>query len=362
MNPGWAGGAIAWIVQRAAHLAPRDLCPRLEEEWLADLSAYADPMQRLRFALGCCWAALSVRGETFAAGGASPRRAMPAGTTSDDQTRCRKLAIKLPFARRRDRLREEALAWVARLRRGLRAEEGSELREWLKRRSHRARIARAAAESDSAETLALLSGIFSVDPEWVEPPRRRSGVISGGAALVALFIAAVPLVLTHHYMPGVILGAAREGSFMETMGTVYANGRHALRRVDAADGTRIVMNRGSRVVVLDSQYSRSALLVRGEATFTVPHQPLRPFDLTVGDRHFNTSEATFDVRLTGRDAMEITVLDGTMTLLPSRASSIVDPLPTVLRAPEAIDIGPGNESARTLSELEAQARIGWHRE
>jgi hypothetical protein len=40
----------------AARHAPQDLAPRLEEEWLADLSAHSGPLQQLRFALGCCWA------------------------------------------------------------------------------------------------------------------------------------------------------------------------------------------------------------------------------------------------------------------------------------------------------------------
>lgn len=52
MNPSWAKGTIAWLVRRAAHLAPEDVYQRLEEEWLADLSAHTDPMPRLCFALG----------------------------------------------------------------------------------------------------------------------------------------------------------------------------------------------------------------------------------------------------------------------------------------------------------------------
>jgi transmembrane sensor len=121
------------------------------------------------------------------------------------------------------------------------------------------------------------------------------------------------------------------------------------------------MNRGARLVVLYSEHLRSVMLVRGEATFTVAHEALRPFDLTVGNRHFGTLAATFNVRMAGRDAMELTVLEGTVTLLPSPASDTSDPTPTALTAAQTIDIESGKESARTLSEREAQARIGWHR-
>jgi TonB family protein len=44
------------LIHLAAGRAPESLSQRLEEEWLADLSARPTPMSRLRFAIGCCWA------------------------------------------------------------------------------------------------------------------------------------------------------------------------------------------------------------------------------------------------------------------------------------------------------------------
>ena len=295
MNPRWTGGGVTWIVQRAADWAPADLCHRLEEEWLADLSTYTDPVLRLRFALGCCWAAVSVRGATLAPGSTAAER----------------------------------------------------------------------------EALAVPGDILPVTPGSVGPSRRRSPVINAGAALIALFISALPLVYTHRYMPGLIFGA-REGSLIDTLGTVYASDPRTLRRVGVEDGTRVVMNRGARIVVLYSEYLRAVLLEQGEATFTVAREASRPFDLTVGGRRLSTLAATFDVRVTGRDSMEITVLKGNLTVLPShaRAPGHSDAqgegdmsylAPMLLKAAQAIDIEPGKESARTLSELEAQARVAWNR-
>jgi TonB family protein len=54
--PGWTEGLSQWLIQHAAARAPQSLCQRLEEEWLADLSARSSAMSRLRFAIGCCWA------------------------------------------------------------------------------------------------------------------------------------------------------------------------------------------------------------------------------------------------------------------------------------------------------------------
>lgn len=44
------------LVRHAARHAPGELAERLGEEWLADLAAQAGAFQKLRFALGCCWA------------------------------------------------------------------------------------------------------------------------------------------------------------------------------------------------------------------------------------------------------------------------------------------------------------------
>lgn len=44
------------LVGRAARKAPPGLAERLEEEWLADLTARQGAFARIRFGLGCCWA------------------------------------------------------------------------------------------------------------------------------------------------------------------------------------------------------------------------------------------------------------------------------------------------------------------
>jgi biopolymer transport protein ExbD len=61
--PAWEQGAAPRLIRLAARNAPPDLAARLEEEWLADLSATGGAAERWRMALGCCWAALVIRHE-----------------------------------------------------------------------------------------------------------------------------------------------------------------------------------------------------------------------------------------------------------------------------------------------------------
>jgi hypothetical protein len=113
------------------------------------------------------------------------------------------LASALGLARPRER-HVEALAWLARLKRGLRESEGPRLLEWLRRAAHRKHIARMAAEWHDPEILAALGEMFPIDPAILEPPPpRRSPLVSVAIALAVfgsplLFILAIHFVLVLH--------------------------------------------------------------------------------------------------------------------------------------------------------------------
>jgi hypothetical protein len=52
--------ATQWLIHHAARRTPPCLSARLEEEWLADLESRASAASRLRFAVGCCWATITI--------------------------------------------------------------------------------------------------------------------------------------------------------------------------------------------------------------------------------------------------------------------------------------------------------------
>jgi periplasmic protein TonB len=63
MNGRWGDAIAHGLIGRAARKAPATLAPRLEEEWRADLAVQCGELARLRFALGCCWAAVVIARE-----------------------------------------------------------------------------------------------------------------------------------------------------------------------------------------------------------------------------------------------------------------------------------------------------------
>ncbi len=53
-------GVTHWLIRQAARRAPGCLSSRLEEEWLAASECLSSALAKLRFAVGCCWAAVVI--------------------------------------------------------------------------------------------------------------------------------------------------------------------------------------------------------------------------------------------------------------------------------------------------------------
>jgi TonB family protein len=84
-------GLARWLIKHAARTAPPSLSERLEEEWLADLEARRGLIERLRLAVGCCWATRVIAHEhcaasVAAAAGATGSRTMTAYAQHHDDT------------------------------------------------------------------------------------------------------------------------------------------------------------------------------------------------------------------------------------------------------------------------------------
>jgi biopolymer transport protein ExbD len=68
------------IIRYAARITPAILTERLREEWLADLTVQSGPIARLRFALGCVWAAMTIHHQHVATGTSANNAARPLDT------------------------------------------------------------------------------------------------------------------------------------------------------------------------------------------------------------------------------------------------------------------------------------------
>ena len=276
------------------------------------------------------------------------------------------------LTRRRRRAREEALAWLARLKRGLREREGPELLAWLRRRAHRTLIAKAAAEWHGPEVLAVLAEIFPIDPQLIDPPRRRNPVIIAAAVLFSVCLTVMPFVVGHRYLPLILSEKPKAGSLIESLGDVYATSAAVTRRLTLEDGSRIELNRKTRLAVLYSEHARTALVSSGEATFTVTGEPYRPFTVIAAGRALEANAAMFDVRVSAPNSMQLTVIRGTVRIFPSIRRESDDGSvprsddPSVFRpllvGPlQMLMIEPDGESARAITERDVLTQLSWRK-
>jgi len=248
----------------------------------------------------------------------------------------------LLFGQRRRRVREEALVWLARLKRGLRQGEGPEFLQWLKRRSHRIAIAKAAVEWHGPEVLAVLAEIFPIPPAILEPRRGpRPALLTVAAFAGACITLGAPIFI--------LLETAIHRE-------VYTTAPQATRQLTLEDGTRVELNRGTQINVDYATGARSVVVARGEALFKVARQPNRPFYLHAAGRNFEVGAAIFDIRFAAADILSLTVLEGTVTVYPP-------PRPgnkTILLQPlQMLVIGPDKDFGQTLSQQDVRSQLSW---
>lgn len=254
--------------------------------------------------------------------------------------------MRFSFANRRRRSREEALVWLARLKRGLRQAEGPELLTWLKRHSHRIAIAKAAVEWHGPEVLAVLSDIFPIPPSILEPQRRLRPALLAAAALAgACITVGVPIAIL--LMAGIHRYA-------------YASAQQATRRLTLEDGTLVELNRGTQINVTYAAKARSVLIARGEALFEVASKPDSPFYIHAAGRNFETTSATFDIRFAAPERLSLVVLKGAVLVLPPLRPGGKD-RPILLEPRQMLTIEHEKESGRALTERDLHSRLAWQR-
>lgn len=184
-------------------------------------------------------------------------------------------------------LDEQAAAWLVRVQSDMATDQDWEaLTAWLEQ-SDRHRAAFEAVELLSAEiddaAGELKTRLAPAAPKVVpfRPRMRRPWIGIGAAAAAAVLVAtASPLLL-----------AAYNGAPQ-----TYQAGLGATREVALSDGSRIRLNAGSSLTVRLGWGVRQVAMGEGEASFTVAHDPRRPFTVMVGDQQVRDIGTEFNIR------------------------------------------------------------------
>lgn len=263
--------------------------------------------------------------------------------------------------------REEAAGWVARLDRGLSPAERAELRAWCAASPANARALR--QFSDLWMELDMMKALADVFPEGLgtplagedaandapaaqAPARRRLLRPALAASLVLVLLAAGGFAwLQQRDAAGTIPLQAMASA--ESIATEVGQQRsHQL-----ADGSSIAINTGSLVEVLRlDEAARELRLQRGEALFSVAHDPDRPFRVNVGGHVVEAVGTEFDIRLHEDGEIDVVVSEGRVRL------SSGDAVTGLIEHGQALRIGSdGRTRLSRLDEDELAARLAWRR-
>jgi len=192
-----------------------------------------------------------------------------------------------------DQIESQAIEWLFRLREGERI-DWEELTRWLEAcPSHREAFDRLSLIDSQLEGLSLPEEIRSTG-------KRRSWLVAAalGSAVAASLVTIVVIPRSEPYR-------------VETQA-----GEH--RMLSLPDGSRAELN-GGTVIVLDKRRPRLASLERGEAFFSVVHDPQDPFTVRAGAARIVDVGTTFNVIRTA-DSTEIGVSDGAISFQSANGS------------------------------------------
>jgi transmembrane sensor len=120
------------------------------------------------------------------------------------------------------------------------------------------------------------------------------------------------------------------------------------------DGSTLALNTDSVVEVSLQAGSRDLRLLRGEAHFTVAHDPSRPFMVTVGNHTVRAVGTAFDVRLRDANALDVLVTEGVVRLGQTEGGQ---PAATELAAGQLLQI---DTQGRThVQKLDSSGQSAW---
>ena len=193
---------------------------------------------------------------------------------------------------------DEAIGWVIRLR-SARTEDWEAFVEWLEADPRHKEIYDEVALADDA-----LNGLSPSPSSEASSPSEIASFRKPARRTILGWGIAASLVFALGYAS---LGGS--GDFV-----TVKTGAGERRTLNLADGSRVDLN-GETILVLDRDRPRTISLEKGEALFTVVHDPERPFGVQAGESYIQDVGTVFNVVLSGGE-LEVAVGEGEVIFNP----------------------------------------------
>lgn len=261
----------------------------------------------------------------------------------------------------------QAAKWLVRLD----LEDSSELRAEFQRwvasgpKHHAAflRLERGWRRADYLKNVRPLDGevnenVLDTFPGALSPEVQRARAEKPQRAVRVAVAASVALVS--------LLAAALWFAFLRFDGQVYKTDLGGFQRIALQDGSIALLNTNSELRVRLTKDRRQIELTRGEAHFTVAHDPSRPFDVKAGDTVVRAVGTAFSVRLREQQQVDVIVTEGRVAIDPpddslnmKLAQSIPLPQLSTLTAGEAVRVRAHELQVRKIADADVDRKLAW---
>ena len=236
----------------------------------------------------------------------------------------------------------------------------SDLRAWLARGpAHREELYKLAAFWNAMNVLTELSVPMSrADESFIGACRAMFAGISRLFRPVAAFALGGAMIIAV-----MVYGPGQQSDSLQDSNGIYATAVGKQSTTILADGSEIILNTDTEVVVEFKRGFRDIRLVRGEAAFNVAKNPDRPFRVFAGNERVQAVGTAFTVYLQN-DIVDITVTEGRVALATLNNPQSRDVPDRADKVPAAVTLAnvTANDYVETLSSLIAgqSARIQVH--
>jgi transmembrane sensor len=252
----------------------------------------------------------------------------------------------------RQKAREEASLWLARMDRGLGEAERREIGAWLEEDAlHEEALLALATLWDQTAVLSELAELFPLE----RPSRRRRAVrawalvgVVGACAVGALTFFGIA---SYDRAPGALLA--------------YETAVGGQSTIDLLDGSKVTLNTDSAIEVRFTDTERTVTLTRGESYFAVEPDPERPFRVHANGRIFEAVGTAFNVRIGLANDVKMMVTEGRVGVLARAPGVVRDARNRPADAEAIVDAGnlaivdDGGVAIQALDPVQIEAQLSW---
>jgi transmembrane sensor len=254
---------------------------------------------------------------------------------------------------------QQASAWLAKMDRGLNADEEAQLQLWLAARPENAQTLVALSECwDRMNVLSRLAEIFP-ESDFQPVARRRFPALPLAAAavlLAGLLVGGWAMLQTLAPVP---LPVAQQTTGEKRFET--GTGEHST--VILPDGSQLVLNTDTLVHWVYTPTERHVYLERGEVNIQVAHLTDIPFIAHAGDRQVRAVGTAFNLQITPSQEVELIVTEGKVLVgrqvqNPVRADQVIAK-PAPLVAGQRILLSDAEQKVSTMNADDIRAKLSW---